>query len=152
MVTTCAALPLVPSALLVDRQFGGRPGLETRVRNSEPALGRYAIGSSGQTLLGSFEGVELPKQIVGESFVKLFLVQICSQVRRVEERVRLFAIVLTRVLSQCALESPPLGREELASALDAHQRTPSMYSACHTAESSTGSTSAWHTSARCRVA
>jgi hypothetical protein len=56
---------------------------------------------------------EFITKIVGQTFVQLVAVQIRGQVRRVEERVRLFAIVLMRALSERTLEPSTLGSEQL---------------------------------------
>src|SRR5918999_2309048 len=87
-------------------------------------------------------------QVLRQALLQLVLIQLRGQVPHVEERTRLLAIVLVHVASEGALEPLALGREELTSAFLVHQRTPSRYSAYQTAQSSTGSTSAWRSSAR----
>jgi hypothetical protein len=108
-----------PSSLLVRRQLCGRDGLEPLVGDRLAALDRDAVGSGGNSLLGSLDCGELLAKIELAPLVELVLIQVGCQVRSIE-LVRGLAVIPLAEPRQRTLDPRALGRQKLACPIGVH--------------------------------
>src|SRR5438105_2205026 len=107
----CLRSPLAAGAFLFGRPLGCRQDLEAPVGNWAAALEREAERPGREALLGTLDRGELCAQVVGQTLVELLLIELGSAVRRVEEGIRLFAIVLALEPGERVLDPAALGSE-----------------------------------------
>jgi hypothetical protein len=112
-----------PAALfLFHGALRRRNGLEPLVRNRLSALDGQPEGPVREALLGPLDSGERRAQVIRDAFVELFLVEVGSEVRRVEIVVRL-AVVVAGAAPEGPLDSRALGRQQLPCPVGVHEES-----------------------------
>src|SRR2546423_2865940 len=101
---------VLPRALFLDRELGGREDLEPLVRDRVAALDREAIGPRGEALLCPLDGRELRLEVSAQALVELVLVEVRAEIPGILV-VRLLGVVLVLTRDERPLDSQALGAE-----------------------------------------
>ena len=113
------SLPGWLCSLLLDRELRGGKRRESFVRNGLSAQDREAVRSRSEPRLRTLDGRELFLEILGKPFVELFLVQVASQVARIDV-VRWFGIVVVGKVRKGMLDPRALRRKQITRPIGLH--------------------------------